>query len=311
MAVKGIFGSALGTAEANTNSYANGRMNIQSDSTNPLSEDATKVKISDGNSPRTNGIESAIRYLSPLQTIVDTASAATSRASEVLYKTLDIAKQVAAEVDPVKRSALSSEGAALLGELATITQSKTPNGVSVIGQGSISYSFSLDKENESQGNSITVNISDIQLSQSALGLSSVTSSSLRNSNAQSQTSLEEAISSVANMAAGLDSVSSQISDTASLTGASRAAKGLVVDTDADELSQKIASAIRNSPELVDTNNLDITKVFDLLKTTDDSESDSESESDSSTSSEKSTDKTNEDNGILLPLGVSETAQGES
>lgn len=302
MAINGIFGSGTGSAGA-TNSFSTGRVNIQTNSNNPLSDDAARVRISESEKAKTEGVESAIRYLNPLQTVVDTASSATDRANEVLSRTLDIAKKVAAEVDPLKKSSLASDGEALIGELAKIADSKTPDGVSVVGQGSLSYSVSLDKQGESQGNSITVNLPDIQLSQSALGLSSITSASLENANAASQESLEQAISTISNIAAALKSTLTQILDTASANGASRAAKGAVEDSNAGELAEKIAAAIKDSPGLADANNLDTAKVLDLLKVAEDNKSQAQT---TQTAPEPiNNNKNKEDQNEINPLLVSE------
>ena len=299
MAINGIFGTATNATGA-TNSFSTGRTNIQSNATNSPSDDATSVKISDTEKNRAAGVDSAIRYLKPLQTVVETASSATDRAGEVLNQTLSLAKQVAAEVDPTKKSVLASDGATLLAELDKIASTKTPEGVSVIGQGSLSYSVSLDKPGDSKGNSIAVNIPNIQISKADLGVSSVTSSALKDSNDASQQSLSDAINTVSNIAASLKSTLTSILQTADANGASRAAQGAVTENNADDLANKIASALKSAPGLADTNNLDTTKVLDLIKAPE--ENKPAQTTSSTTPSVKPKDKKEED--LFNPLLVS-------
>jgi hypothetical protein len=301
MAINGIFGSTNGATGAQ-NSFSTGRVSIQSSNNNQLSDDAARVKISDSDKSKSQGVESAIRYLAPLQNVVETANSATDRANEVLTKTLDLAKQIAAEVDPTKKSVLSSDGATLLSELDTIASTKTPAGVSVIGQGSISYSVNLDKPNDSKGNSLTINIPDIRISKSDLGLSSVTSSSLEESNEASQESLQQALSTISNIAAALKSTLTQILDTAEANGVSRASQGKVTDKDADALAAKIADAIRNAPGLQDANNLDSTKVLDLIKKTDEDQSKNQTTSSAPVAQPKNKKDDEELNPLLVSSG---------
>ena len=72
----------------------------------------------------------------------------------------------------------------------------------------------------------------------------------------SQKSLQQAISTVSNIAASLKSTITQILDTAEANGVSRASQGKVTDEDADALALKIADAIKNSSLLSSPNKLD-------------------------------------------------------
>jgi len=308
MAINGIIGSGSSSSAGVSNSFSSGRANIRSNDTNPISDDATSVKFSASEKSKTTGVESAIRYLAPLQSVVETASSATNRANEVLNQSLNIAKKVAIEVDPTKRAVLASDGAALLGELDKIASTTTPDGVSVIGQGSVSYSLSLDKQGESKGNSITINIPDIQISKSALGLSSVNSTTLKNSNSSSQTSLQQAIDTVSNIAAALKSTLTSILDTAESNGTSRAAQGAVNEGNAGELADKIAAAIKNSKGFENSNNLEATKVLELIKTPEENKNQNETALVQAKKDKKVEDLSNP---ILASDGLTPTSREES
>jgi hypothetical protein len=268
MAINGIFRSAV---NATTTSFSAGRSNIKASTGDPLnplsiSDDAASLDISDTEKGQKSALDSALRNLSPLQNIVDAATRATDRASEVLNKTLEIAKRLETEVDPTKISSLSSDGAALLEELDSIaSEAKTPNGVSVLEQGVTSYSLNLDKQGNSKGNSIAVSLPNIVVDRSSLGLQNITSSTLKTSNEENQETIQQAIDTISNIQAQLKSAGTAISNTASLYGASRAAEGKVDDKDAGTLAEQISATLKDSPGLKDTNNLDAAKVLELLK----------------------------------------------
>ncbi len=228
-------------------------------------ESVDTVTITTPDRKKQQSLSSALRSLSDLQSFTDAASNATERVGQVIKGTIEITNRLNAEVDPTKRQQLADEGEALLEEIDKIVSSaESPQGRSVVAQGQISYSFNLGDSSKSSADSISVQLTSVNIRKSDLGLSGVTSASLKASTDADKEQLEDALTSVSTIAASLDSVSTQISKVADSFSTGQAESLRATEEEAGELAKTISKKVTEADIVQQASNLDPLRVADLL-----------------------------------------------
>jgi len=272
MAVNTIGGTFRASVTRSDNERTRNSISVDRGETSRINSSDT-VSVSSTEKQRQQGLATALRSLSNLQSVVDTASSAVGRAEEVLKSSSNIADKIAIEVDPVKRQALAEEGATLIGEIDKIkSDALGQNGQSVVGQGSIRFERSIGTTDDNSSDLVTIVVPDVPISAAGLGLSTITSSTLLSQTEEDKESIDDAIETIGSISGSLKSTESAIASAARKFGAAESKQSqLPTEEEATGLAAKVSKSVTESDLLQQASKLDPLKVSDLLSTAEESD----------------------------------------
>lgn len=233
-----------------------------------FSTDAAQLETLPQTRARDRGTEKALRTLSDGASYVSIAQNATESVQRLVDEAYAIATTLKGEVTPDQRESLSSYADSLLSEIDSIVSDAEFNDQAIADGGEVTFSVNLNAADESTSNTYNVSVLDVPLSQSSLGLSSLTASSFADSPTATLTTLANAQASLSQTATNLEASENQITAIANEFGKIKQSRFTsmlndVGELDAEALAQKIANnisaAVGSSAE-----NLNLLRVQDLL-----------------------------------------------